>query len=173
MRRFSTRELTLAAAVGAMYVVLGYFGNTFSLTFGTVQCRFAEALTVLPFLSPVTLWGLFVGCFVTNLLSPYGALDLIFGSIATLLAGILTARCRKKWLAPLPPVLCNAVIIGTLIAFEEVGFTAAFLTAFLYHALTIGAGQLIACYGLGLPLLSALDGAKLRILQKNHKFSSK
>lgn len=173
MKRFSTRELTLAAAVGAAYVVLGYFGNIFSLTFGAIQCRFAEALTVLPFLSPVTGWGLFVGCIITNLLSPYGALDLIFGSFATLLAAFLTARCRKKWLAPLPPVLCNAGIIGALIAFEEVGVSGAFSAAFLYHALTIGGGELIACYGLGLPLLAALGNTKLRLHEKNNKNSAK
>ena len=160
MKRISTRALTLAAVVGAMYVVLGYFGNTFNLTFGVVQCRFAEALTVLPFLSPVTGWGLFVGCVVTNLLSPYGPLDMIFGSLATLFAAILTARCKHKWLAPLPPVILNAVIIGGVIAFQEVGFTAAFMTAFTYHALTIGAGQVLACYGLGMLLLTACGKIK-------------
>ena len=157
MKRTSTRELTLAAVVGAIYVVLGYFGNIFNLTFGVIQCRFSEALTVLPFLSPVTTWGLFIGCVITNILIPYGALDMIFGSAATLLAAVLTARCKKKWLAPLPPVLCNAVVIGALIAFQTVGFTAAFWPAFGYQALTIGAGELVACYVLGLPLMSALE----------------
>ena len=122
MKRFSARRLTLAALVGAMYVVLGYFGNIFSLTFGVVQCRFAEALTVLPFLFPVTAWGLFVGCVITNLLSPYGPLDMVFGSLATLLAAQLTARCKNRWLATLPPVVCNAVIVSAVIAFQEVGF---------------------------------------------------
>ena len=164
MKRFSTRQLTFAALVGAMYVVLGYFGNIFSLTFGVIQCRFAEALTVLPFLSPVTTWGLFVGCIITNILSPYGPLDMIFGSLATLLAGLLTARCKSKWVAPLPPVLCNAVIVSSVIAFQEVGFTAAFPAAFGYHAATIGLGQMIACYGLGLLLLALLP--KSRILLK-------
>ena len=156
MKRFSTRQLTFAALVGAMYVVLGYFGNIFSLTFGAVQCRFAEALTVLPFLCPVTTWGLFVGCIITNILSPYGPLDMIFGSLATLLAGLLTARCKSKWLAPLPPVLSNAIIVSALIAFQETGLTAAFPAAFGYHALTIGLGEVAACYGLGLILLSLM-----------------
>lgn len=157
MKRISTRELTLAAVVGAIYVVLGYFGNTFNLTFGAVQCRFAEALTVLPFLSPVTAWGLFAGCFITNVLSPYGLLDMIVGPLTTLAAAYLTAKCKNKWLTPLPPVLCNALIIGALIAVQTVGFGAAFLPAFGYQALTIGAGQMVACYGLGLPLMSALE----------------
>ena len=157
MKKLSTRELTVAALVGALYVVLGYFGNTFNLTFGVIQCRFSEALTVLPFLSPVTTWGLFIGCLITNILSPYGLLDMIFGPLATLLAAVLTARCKQKWLAPLPPVLCNAVIIGALIAFQEVGLSGAFLGLFAYHALTIGLGQVLACYGLGGLLLTGIE----------------
>lgn len=157
MKKLSARDLTLAAVVGAVYVVLGYFGNAFSLTFGAVQCRFAEALTVLPFLNPVTVWGLFIGCVVTNILSPYGPLDMIFGSLATLLAAALTARCPSKWLAPLPPVLCNAAVVGAIIAFQTAGFGAAFWPAFCYQALTIGLGQALACCALGLPLLAAAE----------------
>ena len=103
MKNTSLRDIVFSALVGALYVVLCYFGNIFGLNFGVIQCRFAEALTVLPFLCPATAWGLFAGCILSNLLSPYGLPDLIFGSLATLLAGLLTARCRSKWLAPLPP----------------------------------------------------------------------
>ena len=166
MKKLSVRDLTLAAAVGAIYVVLGYFGNIFNLTFGAVQCRFAEALTVLPFLNPVTGVGVFIGCLITNILSPYGPLDMIFGSLATLLAAFLTARCKNKWLAPLPPVLCNAIIIGALIAFQTVGITPAFWPAFCYQALTIGAGQVLACYGLGLPLIAAIRRVKPGFVRK-------
>ncbi|MBR2131180.1 MAG: QueT transporter family protein [Oscillospiraceae bacterium] len=158
MRCFSTREMTAAALVGGLYVVLSYFSNIFGLTFGPVQCRFSEALTVLPFLYPASAWGLFIGCIVSNLLSPYGPLDLIFGSAATLMAGLLTARCRRRWLAALPPVLCNAVIVGAVIAFQEVGFSGMFGSVFIYHALTVGVGQVIACYGLGTLLLGMLGG---------------
>ena len=157
MRRLSTRDLTFAAIVGAIYVVLGYFGNTFNLTFGVIQCWFSEALTVLPFLCPVTTWGVFIGCLITNVLSPYGLLDMIFGPLATLTAALMTARCRHKWLAPLPPVLCNAVIIGSLIAFQEVGMGGAFPAVFAYNALTVGFGQVLACYGLGMPLMAVVE----------------
>lgn len=156
MKRFSTRQLTLAALVAALYVVLGYFGSILNLTFGVIQFRFAEALTVLPFLCPVTAWGLFVGCVVTNLLSPYGPLDLVFGSLATLLAGLLTARCKSRALAPLPPVICNAVIVSAVIAFQEIGLTAALPAVFGYHAVTIGLEEAAACYGLGSLLLTLL-----------------
>lgn len=165
MKKLSTRDLTFAAIVGAIYVVLGYFGNTFNLTFGVIQCRFSEALTVLPFLCPVTTWGVFIGCLITNILSPYGLLDMIFGPLATLIAALLTARCRRKWLAPLPPVLCNAVIIGALIAFQEVGMGSAFPAVYAYNALTVGLGQVLACYGLGMPLMAVME----RILPRFRK----
>lgn len=157
MRKLSTRDLTFAAIVGSIYVVLGYFGNTFNLTFGVIQCRFSEALTVLPFLCPATTWGLFIGCLITNILSPYGLLDMIFGPLATLSAALLTARCRHKWLAPLPPVLCNAFIVGALTAFQEVGMGDAFPAVFAYNALTVGLGQVLACCGLGMPVLAIVE----------------
>ena len=156
MHKFSTRELTFAAMIAALYAVMGYFGNIFGLTYGPIQCRFSEALTVLPFLNPLATWGLFVGCILSNILSPYGPLDLIFGSLATLLAGLLTARCRSKWLAPLPPVICNGILVGGLISYQEVGFTAAFGGTFLFNAATVALGELAVCYVLGLPLLALM-----------------
>ena len=80
MKHITVRQITFSALVGAMYVTLCYFGNIFGLNFGIFQCRFAEALTVLPFLCPTAAWGLFAGCILSNLLSPYGLPDLIFGS---------------------------------------------------------------------------------------------
>ena len=154
--KLDVRQITFAALVGAMYVTLCYFGNIFGLNFGIFQCRFAEALTVLPFLCPATAWGLFAGCILSNLLSPYGLPDLIFGSLATLLAGLLTARCRSKWLAPLPPVLLNGLIVGALLAWYETGFTAAFPGVFLFNALSVGISELLVCCILGLPLLAVL-----------------
>ena len=156
MKNTSLRDIVFSALGGALYVVLCYFGNIFGLNFGVIQCRFAEALTVLPFLCPATAWGLFAGCILSNLLSPYGLPDLIFGSLATLLAGLLTARCRSKWLAPLPPVLLNGLIVGALLAWYETGFTAAFPGVFLFNALSVGISELLVCCILGLPLLAVL-----------------
>ena len=156
MKNTSLRDIVFSALVGALYVVLCYFGNIFGLNFCVIQCRFAEALTVLPFLCPATAWGLFAGCILSNLLSPYGLPDLIFGSLATLLAGLLTARCRSKWLAPLPPVLLNGLIVGALLAWYETGFTAAFPGVFLFNALSVGISELLVCCILGLPLLVVL-----------------
>ena len=160
MKRMSTRQLTLAALIGAIYVILGYFGNLFSLTFGPVQCRLAEALTVLPFYFPCTAWGLFVGCILCNILSPYGILDLIVGSLATLTAALLTARCKKKWLAPLPPVLTNGILCGALIAWQMVGANPGFAAAFALNFFTVSLGQLLMCYGLGGLLLRYLPKIK-------------
>lgn len=157
MRKFSVRDLTLAAMVAALYAVMSYFGNIFGLTFGPVQFRFAEALTVLPFLFPGAVPGLFVGCLITNLLSPYGPLDIIVGSLATLVAAIWTSKVKTKWLAPLPPVLCNTVLVGFTIAWAEAGgFTAAFPMAWLVNGLSVGIGELGVCYILGLLLLELL-----------------
>ena len=161
MRKLSTRHITTAALIGGIYVAMSYFGNIFGLTYGPVQCRFSEALTVLPYLNPLAAWGLFVGCVLSNILSPYGPLDLVFGSLATLLAGLLTARCPSKWLAPLPPVICNGVLVGGLISYQEVGFTAAFGGTFLFNAASVALGELLACYVLGLPLLTLMDKAKV------------
>lgn len=165
LRKFTIRDITLAALVGALYTALSYFGNIFGLTYGPIQCRFSEALTVLPFLSPLTAWGLFAGCIISNILSPYGPLDLIFGSLATLLAGLLTAKCKDKRLAPLPPVICNGVIVGGVIAFEEVGLTAAFPAAFAFNGIAVAFGEALACYILGLLLLTLLE--KVQLLPKS------
>ena len=146
MRKFTTRDLTLAAVLAAVYAAL-----TITLPvpqYGAVQIRFAEALTAA---TP----GLFVGCIIANLFSPF-VLDVVFGSMATLLACLWTSRMTSRWLAPLPPVLCNAVIVGAEIAWAETGITPAFWTAFGFNAVTVGLGELIACYALGSLLLSAM-----------------
>lgn len=157
MEKWRTKDLTLAAMVAALYAVMGYFGSIFGLTFGPVQFRFAEALTVLPFLFPATTPGLFVGCVIVNLLSPYGPLDVVVGSAATLIAAVWTGKMRNKWLAPLPPVLCNTVLVGFTIAWAEAGgFTAAFPMAWLLNGLSVGLGELGVCYTLGLFLLEVL-----------------
>lgn len=157
LSKINTRYLTRAAVIAALYVALTYLAGLMNLAYGPVQFRFSEALTVLPFLFPEAIPGLFVGCIVSNLISPYGVLDLVVGSAATLLAAIWTAKCRNRFFAPMPPVLCNAVLVGAMIAWYEAGSSAGFLPAFAYNALTVGAGELVVCYVLGLPLLKVLE----------------
>jgi len=159
--QYGARQLTFAALIAALYAVLSYFGSIFGLTYGPVQFRFAEALCVLPFVFPAAAPGLFVGCLIANLLSPYGLLDVAVGSLATWIAAVWTARVPSKWLAPLPPVICNTVLVGFTIACSQTylpgqGLGAGFLTAWLYNGLTVGLGELGVCYALGLPLLVGL-----------------
>ena len=90
------------------------------------------------------------------LLSPYGPIDIVVGSLATLLAALLTQKTNRPWLAPLPPVVCNMVLVGGMLAWYEVGFSDQFLPLFAANALWVGIGQAVSCYGLGLPLLRAL-----------------
>ena len=165
--KLRTRQLTLAALTAAAYAVLSYFGSIFGITYGPIQCRFSEALCVLPFFLPETAWGLGVGCLIANLLSPYGVLDIVVGSAATLLAALLTARCKKMWLAPLPPVIVNMMLVGGLLAFEQTGFTRAFMAAFWYNACSLAVSEAVVCYVLGLLLLKALEKTKyFKELQK-------
>lgn len=151
--RFSTRRLALAGLVAAVYAaatlilpIPQYMG---------VQFRVAEAMTVLPFLFPAAIPGLAVGCFIVNLFSPY-PLDILFGTLATLLACLMTRHMPNRWLAPLPPVLCNALIVGAEIAWYATGFGPGFWTAYAFNIVTVGLAELIACFVLGELLLTVL-----------------
>lgn len=171
MRNKTTRMLCSGAVIAALYAVLTLMLPM--LSYGPVQIRFAEAMTVLPFFFPEAIPGLAIGCFIANLLgSPY-VLDWVFGTLATLIAALWTSRVKKEWLAPLPPVLCNMVIIGAEIAWFEAGFTSAFPAAWLYNGVTVALGEVLACYVLGMLLVKLLP--KIDYLQdripENKRFS--
>ncbi len=169
MKNNLARRLAFSGIIGALYAALSIFGSVFGLTYGPIQLRFAEALTVLPFLFPETVAGLFIGCFVANLLSPYGVIDMVVGSLATLLAAFLTSRCHHRAAAPLPPVLINAVLIGALLAWQQTGFGDAFMAAFWYNACSIAVSQALVCYILGLLLLRWMEKSKIfGKIRKNH-----
>lgn len=153
--RVSIHRLTLAAVIAAAYAAL-----TLLLPipqYGPVQFRAAEAMTLLPFLFPEAIPGLAVGCFLANLLgSPY-VLDWIFGTLATVLAALWTSRMPNRYLAAVPPVVCNALIVGAEIAWSSAGAGAALLPAFLMNAVTVGLGEALVCFLLGALLLRALE----------------
>lgn len=149
-----TKKLVEASVVSAAYAALTI--AIAPLSYGAVQLRFGEALTVLPFFMPHTAWGLAVGCALANLIGGYGLADIVFGSLATLAAGLVTARLRRRALAPLPPVIFNAVIVGLVITYMTAGGSESFEAAAVFNMLTVGAGELAACYALGLPLLYLL-----------------
>ena len=160
MSKWSPRQIATAAIIAALYTVMSLLSSIFGLTYGPIQCRFSEALTVLTFLNPLATWGLFVGCILSNILSPYGPLDLIFGSLATLLAGLLTARCKNKWLAPLPPILANILVVPQVL---RIVYGAP--DSIWYLTATVGIGEVISCGILGMLLLFALQKNANQIFQ--------
>jgi len=162
--RSKTHLLALNGVVAASYAALTLVASALNLAYGPVQFRFSEALTILPFLFPGTWPGLFVGCLLANLLSPYGPLDIILGSLATLIAAILTEKTNNRWLAPLFPVLSNAILVGGMLAWYEVGFTAQFPPLFAVNALWVGLGEAVVCYILGGLLIKAVP--KVSYLRK-------
>ncbi|MBE5784315.1 MAG: QueT transporter family protein [Clostridiales bacterium] len=162
-RFFKTRTLVQSALIGALYAVVTM--ACAPISFSLVQVRVSEALTVLPYLTPTAVPGLFIGCVAANFLCGAPLYDVIFGSLATLLGALLTYLVRRqglsKWLAPLPPVLANALIVGALMKYVYMPGEIGFLAATAY----VAAGQLIACYGLGMPLLAVVEKYKERIFK--------
>ena len=152
---FNTRRLTLAALIAAVYTAATLFLPI--PQYGGMQFRVAEAMTVLPFLFPEAIPGLAVGCFLANLLGSPFVLDWIFGTLATLLAALWTRRMPNVYLAALPPVVCNAVIVGAEIAWFTVQDGGAFWPAYGLNALTVGLGELAVCYLLGVPLARLME----------------
>ena len=139
-----------AGVIAALYVVLVMVFNIIS--FGVIQFRIAEAMTILPFFTSAAIPGLFVGCLVANILGGALPMDIIFGSLATLLAAYLSYKLRKKaWLVPIPPIVINAVVVGLLLK-----YTYGFEGALIVLMGSVFMGQLISVYGLGMLLLNAL-----------------
>ena len=152
---FNTRRLTLAALIAAVYTAATLFLPI--PQYGGMQFRVAEAMTLLPVLFPEAIAGLAVGCFLANLLGSPFVLDWIFGTLATLLAALWTRRMPNVYLAALPPVVCNAVIVGAEIAWFTVQDGGAFWPAYGLNALTVGLGELAVCYLLGVPLARLME----------------
>lgn len=162
-------SLTLASLVRCALIAAMYAAVSLAvapIAFGPVQMRISEALTLLPVLLPGGVLGVTLGCFITNLVGVFtgmnvlGALDIVFGTLATLLAALCTRRLRsvrvKGWplAAAVPPVVINAVIIGAELLWA---FGPHSLGGFLLHAGSVAAGQLIPCFLLGLPLVRLLE----------------
>lgn len=155
------RTLTLSAIVGAVYAVLTML--LAPISYGALQFRVSEALCILPFFCPGTAWGLFAGCFIANLMTG-NVFDVIFGSAATLAAGLLTAffgtkagMRGAKILACLMPVLFNALVVGAVITGAYNGMDIfAHPGVFALNALQVGLGEAGVMFALGLPLMHYL-----------------
>ncbi|MCL2126258.1 MAG: QueT transporter family protein [Oscillospiraceae bacterium] len=161
------RKIVFAGAIGAIYAALTFV--VAPISYGPIQFRISEALCILPFFSPITSAGLFVGCLIANLLSPYGLLDIVAGSFATLLAALMTMQLGRinrrspaiKALACFPPVIINALFIGAVIAWAETSGSDAFQAAFALNGLQVGLGQLVVMYAIGLPLMFILPKSSM------------
>ena len=152
-------SLVSAAMVAALYVVLSFAINAFGLASGAIQVRVSEALTILPYFTASAIPGLTIGCLLFNLLSGAAILDVIFGTLATLLGAVgsyLHGKASKKikwmkFLVPVPPILANTFIIPWILK------TAYGLQdAYWYLAATVGIGEVISCGVLGMILMTAL-----------------
>lgn len=149
--------LTHAALIAALYVVLTYIANMLGIASGAIQVRFSEALTILPYFTPAAIPGLFVGCLLSNFLTGAPLPDIVFGSLATLIGALLTAKFhQKKWFAPIPPILANAVIIPPVLLF------AYGIRPLWFSYITVTLGEIISCGVLGMLLLFALEKSMKR-----------
>ena len=153
-----TRFLCQAAIIAALYVVLTCNPLMASFANHAIQLRFSEALCVLPIFTPAAIPGLFIGCFVSNLLTfatfPFWE-NLVFGSLATLIGAFGTYFLRKhKFLAIIPPILSNTIIVPLILLFTVGGGTLPFFV------LTVGIGEILSVGGLGIPFMLVLGKTK-------------
>lgn len=166
----TTRKLTAAAVTGAAYAALTML--LAPISYGAIQCRVSEVLCILPFFIPCTAWGLFAGCAIANLLSAAGIFDVVFGSLATLLAALCTAwlgrgRGAQSWvrciLAALMPVVFNFMLVGAVLTWSLTDAVFPHLNAsFWVFGGQVALGEVIVLGVLGLPLM--------RLLPRNPKF---
>ena len=146
------RFIVHAALIAAVYTVVSLIFAPTSI--GPIQLRVSEALCVLPYFTPAAIPGLFIGCIIANsFVSGMIWADIVFGSLATLCAATLSYLLRKfKWLVPLPAVILNALVVPLVLKFGY-GFD----DALWFMMITVGLGQIGACYCFGMPLMFAVD----------------
>ena len=144
-----------AAVIAALDVVLTLLANALGLANYPVQVRFSEALTIFPFFTPAAIPGLCIGCLLSNIMTGCALPDIIFGTAATLLGAVFTYLLRNhKWLAPIPPIVANTVIIPFVLLYAY-GIKPLWLSF-----IPVGAGEIISCGVLGMLLLGGLNKYK-------------
>lgn len=156
------RFIVFNGIVAALYVVLTYL--LAPISYGPVQARISEAMTVFPIFSLNMIPGITLGCLISNLINPdnLGPVDIIGGTLATLAAGILSRVIGKKniWLGIIPPIVCNGVIVGgylPFLLFDEVTWQTVLVTM-----LTVAAGEAAVLVVLGLPLVAVIGKTGLK-----------
>ena len=161
MRSVKTAFVAQAALIAAVYVVLTVVFAPIS--FSEIQVRIAEALTILPAFTPAAIPGLFVGCLLGNIIGGAALPDIIFGSIATLIGAFGTWKLRKAhpFLAPVPPIVANALIVPFVLKYAY-----GVPLPIPLMMLTVGVGEVLSCGVLGMLLYYALKRNQHRIFQK-------
>ncbi len=155
--------LSQAAMIAALYVVLTLLANALGLANYAIQVRFSEALTILPFFTPAAIPGLTIGCLLSNILTGCAPLDILFGTLATLIGALGTYALRRfEWLTPLPPILANTIIVPWVLRFAY-----DIPDAIPYLMATVGAGELISCGLIGMLLLRSLKQIRKNIFKVN------
>lgn len=168
----NTKFLAIGGAIAAIYATLCFVFAP--IAFGPVQFRVAEALTVLPFFNWVAVPGLFIGCIIANMFSPFGIIDVLVGSFASLIGAVGTYMIGRKVknrmlaiaLAPMPPVVANSLIIGAMLS--ATSGQGLHWGTFLAFAGQIFLEELAVCYILGIPLILLIE--RLNKKQKNPWF---
>ena len=158
LKRSRYRKIAIAGVIAALYSVVSL--ALMPISFGVYQVRVSEALTILPFLTPAAIPGLFVGCLIANIFGGVGWQDIVFGSLLTLVAAVATHQIGRLsrdmryqkvaiWLAPLPPVLLNAFGVSAYLA-PIIGVN------YWFSVQMVVLGEIVSCYILGVPLLLLL-----------------
>lgn len=152
----SSKVMAHSAIIAALYVVLTYIASILGLSSGAIQIRFSEALTILPVFTSAAIPGLFIGCFISNILSGCVIWDVIFGSLATLIGAVFTyfLKNHEKY-AFIPPILSNTIIVPFVLKYAY-GLPA----GLAYLVLTVGIGEILSCGVLGSLLLLYLKKYK-------------
>jgi len=170
MKHEKVLQITQGAAIAAIYVVLTMFIAAFNLASGNIQVRISEALCILPVFTAAAVPGLWLGCFLANLLTGCAIWDVVFGSLATLLGAIGTYLLRRhKFLSTLPPVIANMVIVPFVLRYAY-GMTYEFHgvnVSIPFFALTVGIGEVISVCILGTGLRHVLERYKDKLFKKN------
>lgn len=183
-RKIILRKIAVSGVIAALYVALTLAFQPIS--FYAIQFRISEALMLLPLLFPESWIGLTVGCLLANLFGGGVPLDIIFGTLASMLAVLIVAQMGKlskekavKFLSPLPVIILNGVIVGVVITFcypgegfFELSDAAQIGTMFL-NMLTVAIGETAVCYVLGVPLLFTLSKTGLADLISTGKKKDK
>ncbi len=150
-------NISVAAIIAALYVVLTYIASALGLASFAVQVRFSEVLTILPVFTPAAIPGIFIGCVLANILTGCALWDIIFGSLATLLGALGTYFLRKhKILATIPPIIANTLIVPAVLlnVYNLEG-------TYWFFALTVCLGEIISCGILGTFLRKSLEKSNL------------